>query len=87
MTSPRALAVLRNRALADTARQLANGPTAAGRLDPAALAVLDHLGLVTSRRTGLLLNCSHCQGDAISCLARGDLARAAGYARTTRPAA
>jgi hypothetical protein len=86
-TSPRALAITRQRALADTARTLARGPIPRHRLDADALATLDALGLVAHSTAGLTLNCSHGGGSAIACLARGDLKRAAAFARPKRTAA
>jgi hypothetical protein len=87
MTAARAAIINRQRTLADTARTLASGPIAPRNLDQDALAALDALGLVASCRLGLQLNVSHGGGSAIACLARGDFARAAGYARVKRMAA
>jgi hypothetical protein len=85
--SPRATAITRQRALADTARALSYGPIPRHRLDPAALAVLFELGLVASCRLGLSLNVTQGAGSVVALLARGDLKRAAAYARPKRPAA
>lgn len=69
-TSPRALAVLRQRALADTARALAHGPIPRHRLDADALATLTELGLVAHSTTGLTLNVTQAAGNCVACLAR-----------------
>jgi hypothetical protein len=84
LTAARATAILRQRALADTARTLARAPIPRHRLDADALAALSELGLVASSPAGLTLNVTQAAGSAISALARGDMARAAGYARIKR---
>jgi hypothetical protein len=85
--SPRATTVNRQRTLADTARRLAAGPVQLRSVDADALATLDALGLVARSGSYCQLNVSKAPGSAISALARGDLKRAAAYARIKRPAA
>jgi hypothetical protein len=82
--SPRAAAVLERRTRADLARRLAYAPIAANRLDPHVLTALDALGLVTHHGSSVQLNVGANQGSCIAALARGDMARAAGYARIKR---
>ena len=84
MTAARAAIVNRQRILADTARALSNGPVDRHRLDADALAAL---GLVARSGSYCQLNVSQAPGSAISALARGDLRRAAVFARPKRSAA
>ena len=87
MTAARAAIVNRQRILADTARALSNGPVDRHRLDADALAALDALGLVARSGSYCQQNVSQAPGSAISALARGDLRRAAVFARPKRTAA
>jgi hypothetical protein len=75
------------RPLADLARRLPRGPLPLRDIDPAVLAELEALGLATRAGSYVQLNVTQAPGAAISALARGDLRRAAGFARPKRSAA